>query len=750
MKNIHDLKKSQENISFFAGNFFHIMLPVFILLFISFLILSGVVIPLLRERHLQYKKELCRTLVEAAVSALESRNSEVVAGLITREAAVKRASERLRSFRFGDGKKDYYFIIGPGTRIIMHPYRPDLENVDLEKISWGGDENIKSLFGRMRKIAYENGSGYVTYKWQWKDDQSRMEEKLSYVQLFRPWGWTVGTGVYLNDIDEELSNWKNTLTIAVLIMTGISGLIAFFLSFKTMRLKERENQALENLRLNEEKFRSVFNYSPFGIAVNLLKNEKFVAVNQAFTELIGVPESKILSFTFKEAGIEQALKNELDLNKLKTEGNILNREIKIELPGGDSKTLLYSAALISYDGQDAVLSMVVDVTQERQMEETLMQAQKLDVIGQLTGGIAHDFNNMLAGIMGGAELLKIQIGDEPSLQKKVDIIIEGTRRASDLTQKLLTFARKKNIVRKRVDIHDSVREAVTLLERSIDRRINIRINLNASLSCVSGDATLLQNIFLNLGLNARDAMNDGGTLTFSTADILLDEKFCLEQTRYIHPGQYIEIDVRDTGSGMSDETIRKIFEPFFTTKPVGMGTGLGMSVVYGTVKEHGGAVNVYSEVGKGTLVKIFIPVSLKEDKVEEKSNEEPVCGTGRILLIDDEELVRSIAKSLLESLGYYVDSACDGEEGVEMFREKVEDYDLILMDIVMPRLSGVEAFEIMKGIKPGVRVLFSSGFNREQSIQKLMDEGAAGFIQKPYEYIPLSRAVADAMGKNKD
>jgi len=721
------------------------MSPVFILLFLSGLVVFAVIVPLLEKRHLEYKKDLCRKLVEVVISDLDSRLEDIRLGSMTKKQAMKRAIQRLRRFRFGGERKDYYWITGPGPRILMHPYRPDLENMDLKKINWVDGENLKMLFTRMDIAAGNPDGGFVYYKWHLRDNLAVFEDKLSYVKLFRPWGWVVGTGVYITDVREELAEWKKTFMEVGLVLTGISCLVAFVLSLRSTQFEKTRNEAIEKLKANEDKFRTIFDYSPFGIAINRLSNGQFVAANPALRLMLGFNEKRILSYSWKDMGFEI-----MDIDEIFSElvqiGNIINREVKIKITNGETRTVLYSGAIILYEENKAILSMLADITQERQMEETLFQTQKLDVIGQLAGGIAHDFNNMLSGIMGGAEMLKLKLGDESPYMQNVDLILNGTRRASDLTYKLLTFSRKREIIKIRVDIHEIIRDAVILLERSIDRRISIQLYLNASNPYVAGDATLLQNVFLNLGLNSRDAMTDGGILAIATANIILDESFCVKQVGHIVPGSFIEIDISDTGCGMDQEIMARIFEPFFTTKSPGTGTGLGMSVLYGTVKEHRGAVNIFSEPGTGTVVKVYLPVdSVFQERLA--PDDSLVYGSGRILYIDDEEIVRLAASALLESLGYEVETAEDGEKGIELFRQVEKKFDLVILDMIMPKLNGIDTFNMLKEIDPDVKVIFTSGYSREWKIKSQIEKGAAGFIQKPFQFKTLSRIVADAFIK---
>lgn len=387
-----------------------------------------------------------------------------------------------------------------------------------------------------------------------------------------------------------------------------------------------------------------------------------------------------------------------------------------------------------------------DITQSKKIEEQLHQARKMDVIGQLAGGVAHDFNNMLGGILGNAELLSFGLPDDSNLRKYVDTIIKGAERAADLTRKLLAFSRKARIVTTPIDIHDQIKSAMALLERSIDPRIKIITRLEATSSVVASDPTLLQNAILNLAINARDAMPEGGSLTFSTSNILLDSEYCDKQPYRIEPGMYLEISISDTGMGMTKEIMAKVFEPFFTTKPVGQGTGLGLAAVYGTVKDHHGSISVYSEPGLGSVFKIYLPVDSTSPVCIQKEEEQIISEEGGcILIVDDEAMIRNTAQALLVSMGFEVIVAADGDEALQIFLMEKERISAVILDIVMPKMNGREVYQHIRAIDPYVPVIFSSGFSSEAIMNDLMELGASAFIQKPYRHSALVKTLNEVL-----
>lgn len=382
-----------------------------------------------------------------------------------------------------------------------------------------------------------------------------------------------------------------------------------------------------------------------------------------------------------------------------------------------------------------------DVTEERSLQTQLNQSQKMDAVGRLAGGVAHDFNNMIGGIIGASEILDGMLPDNPEMKELNGLIIETAERAADLTKKLLAVGRKQPSATSALDLHSVLKDVGTLLKSSVDRRISIDMNLTAGKSTIIGDHSQLQNVFLNLGINASHAMPEGGTIHISSQNIELDELYCNSSVFNVQPGHYIEIEVHDSGCGIPPEHLKRIFEPFFTTKEPGKGTGLGLSAVYGTVEQHHGAIMVYSEVDVGTTFHLFFPLTDREFKPGTKPVTIPSENGETVLIVDDEKVMRITAKSILESLGYKVLVAEDGKEGMELFEEHIESVDLVILDMIMPERDGRDCFVAMKKLKPSVKVILSSGFSHEEDLAELKKKGLDAFIRKPCRSAVLSRTV---------
>ncbi len=455
------------------------------------------------------------------------------------------------------------------------------------------------------------------------------------------------------------------------------------------------------------------------------------ATGYSQTEALGQPLEKVMPRLSDEMNrVHSAIATKTQLS-----------EIKQSQTGGD-KPIFENITIFPLvtNGVEGAVIRIDDVTREKQLEGQLNHSRKLEAIGTLAGGVAHDFNNMLGGILGATELLSFYLPDDPKAKKLHRTIFDATTRAADLTSKLLTFSRQSPQASSVVEVHDIIRETSVLLENTIDRRIVINLDLNAASAVIVGDPSQLQNAFLNLGINGSHSMTEGGILTFSTQQLDIDALFCEVSSFNIEPGKYLEVEVRDTGCGISPEDQDKIFDPFFTTKAQGVGTGLGLAAVYGVVQQHQGAIHVYSAPDSGTSFQMLFPLSTEELPLA--LNLPPVMkGSGRILVVDDEEVMRITAQAILEDLGYEVILANDGEQAVKVYEKNQEDIDLVILDMVMPIMNGRDCFLRLKELDINVRVILASGFSREDDIQEMKINGLEGFIRKPYSRSNFSQIV---------
>jgi PAS domain S-box-containing protein len=392
-----------------------------------------------------------------------------------------------------------------------------------------------------------------------------------------------------------------------------------------------------------------------------------------------------------------------------------------------------------------VIISFVDISVHKEMEERLHQAEKMKATGQLAGGVAHDFNNQLMMMMGFAELLQESLAENSPEHLWAQEILSGVNRSSELTKQLLAFARKGKYVVTTVELNALVAEVCSIAAHSFDKKIRISQRSSDGPATIAGDVSQLQNAILNMALNSRDAMPEGGELVFTTERVMLDELSLKLLGLDPEIGECVRVTIRDTGVGMDAATQRHIFEPFFTTKGLGKGTGMGMASVYGTVENHHGAIQVESEPGSGTTITMTFPftVALGESS-EEPRMEVPTMG-GRILLIDDDHGVADSMSTMLRRKGYETTVCLSGREGVLEYERTWTDVSLVLLDMIMPEMSGLETLRALKSLNPDVRVVLISGYSFSEAMEEMKDVGAAGFLVKPITSKDLLRTISEVI-----
>jgi signal transduction histidine kinase/CheY-like chemotaxis protein len=420
-------------------------------------------------------------------------------------------------------------------------------------------------------------------------------------------------------------------------------------------------------------------------------------------------------------------------------------------PNGDKVLLELSISLLkdSDDGTLGFKGVLRDVSERKKAEEEkhkletqLQQAQKMESIGTLAGGIAHDFNNILMGIQGNASLMLLKIDSEHPNYEKIKNIETYVQNGTTLTKQLLGFARRGKYLVKATDLNEIIDKSSSLFART-KKEIQVHTNLDEAIWTVEVDRGQIEQVLLNLYVNAWQAMLDGGDLYLNTENVILDRSYV--KPYKVEPGRYVKISVTDTGVGIDKETQERIFEPFFTTKEMGRGTGLGLASVYGIIKSHGGYINVYSELDEGTTFTIYLPASGKEAVEDVDVTAVIVKGTGTILLIDDEKMILDVGRELLDELGYTVLTARDGQEAIDVFQEEQDKIDMIIMDMIMPGMSGSETFDRLKDINSEVKILLSSGYSVDGQATKILRRGCDGFIQKPFNMNQLAERIQKIM-----
>jgi signal transduction histidine kinase len=415
---------------------------------------------------------------------------------------------------------------------------------------------------------------------------------------------------------------------------------------------------------------------------------------------------------------------------------------------GGKRTVSWNSVNRSNEGGEVIeiIGIGADVSERRELEDQLRQSQKLEAVGQLAGVVAHDFNNMLTVITGYGDLLLRGLGQADPMRLKVEEIKKAGERASSLTRQLLAFSRKQVLQPKVLQLNSVVADVDKMLRRLIGEDIGLVAVPGPSLGRIKADPGQIEQVILNLAVNARDAMPRGGKLTIETQNVYLGDEYAAQHIA-VPPGPYVMLAVSDTGTGMDEKTKARIFEPFFTTKEVGKGTGLGLSTVYGIVKQSGGSIWVYSEMGKGTTFKIYLPRAdgvVESDETRSVPAELPQ-GHETVLLAEDEEQVRRMTRTILEMNGYRVLEASSGNEALAIYKQHEGPIDLAITDVVMPQMSGRELAQSLEALRPGIKVLYVSGYTDDAIVRHgLLDEGIA-FIQKPFTPEAFSRKVREVL-----
>jgi len=523
------------------------------------------------------------------------------------------------------------------------------------------------------------------------------------------------------------------------ILTFVSRQLASAVEIK------RNEQAL---RRSEARYRSLVQSSVYGIYRASLQG-RFLDVNPALISMLGYASAEEVLLLDPEKDVFANPEEQSQLfEQFRNTGRLDGIEVKWKRKDGSTITVRISGRAVASEDEpaDVLEAIAEDVTERRALEEQFRQAQKMEAVGRLAGGVAHDFNNLLMVVSGYAEVIlsKLEIGHP--LADKARAIQQAADRATTLTRQLLAFSRKQLLELKVVDVNAIVSDMERLLRPLIGENVELVAKLAPDAGYTRADAGQLEQVLMNLVVNAKDAMPEGGSLTIQTENVLIDDSSRRGQT-FIRPGNYVMLSVSDTGMGMDRETQSRIFEPFFTTKEKGKGTGLGLSTVYGIVKQSGGYVMVHSELGRGSTFHIYLPqVEGLAEKQTAPAARAAAGGTETILLVEDEESVRQLVRDTLESKGYKVIDAENGEAGIRAAARHEGRIDLVITDVVMPGMGGREmAGEIVK-TRPDAKVLYLSGYAEDAILSESGIENATAFLQKPFTLQNLSRKVREVLG----
>lgn len=511
-----------------------------------------------------------------------------------------------------------------------------------------------------------------------------------------------------------------------------------------------QKQAEDALRESEERYKSLVELLPEGVWVQ--RQGKILYVNPAMVRLLGAsgPEDLLGKSIYQFVHPDSRSSVEQRTEEILRDGiTVPLKEQRYMALDGSIVEVETSATAVPFGGQRAVLAVYRDIGQRKQhekerkaLEERFLQAQKMEAVGILAGGIAHDFNNLLMSIQGNVSLMLLETPEGHANKERLEAIQDAVKSGAELTRQLLGFARGGRYEMRPVDMNQLLEETSSLFGRT-RKNITIHKRFQPGIWPVEADRSQMEQVLMNIFVNAADAMPQGGELFLDTENVSLDEEYVKPFSG--RPGPYVRVSITDTGKGMEEEILQHIFEPFFTTKAMGRGTGLGLATVYGIVKGHKGLITVYSTPGQGTTFHIYLPASQKEPSKELRLPEGVIKGKGTVLLIDDEEMILKVASRLLEALGYKVVTARGGQAGLKAYQELMDQVDLVLLDMIMPDMGGGEVFDRLKEMNPGVRVLLSSGYAVNGQAMQILEKGCKGFIQKPFSLAELSQKIHAAL-----
>ncbi len=666
-------------------------------------------------------------------------------------AALQKLEERNRAL---------FETTGSGTVIIEEDMSVSLVNSEFERISGFAREEVEGKKRWTEFFLPEDRGKLKEYQqlrntnpdWAPRSSEGRfLDKKGKALDVLVTMGTIPGTkrsvGSFLDVTPlKRAEETVRRLANENAIISDISRIISSTLNIEEVyerfaqEVKKLIQGAEEALRASEEKYRTLVENATEAIFVVQDENIKFP--NRRTLSLLGYSAEELSAMSLAQLLHPEDRKSLLEGNGALEEEisgiqcyRCLNKK-------GEEVWVQINSVPISWEGKPATLNFLRDVTREKKLEAQFQTAQKMEAIGTLAGGIAHDFNNLLMVIQGYISLILSDIDPEHPHFENIKKIEDQVKNGAHLSGQLLAFARKGKYEVKAVNLNQIIHHSSCMFERT-QKEIKIFRRFEENLWAVEVDQTQIEQVLLNLYVNAWQAMPDGGDIYIETQNVTLGPDYIKPFSLQL--GNYVRISVTDTGIGMDKKVQERIFEPFFTTKEMGRGTGLGLASVYGIVKNHGGFINIYSEVGHGSTFKIYLPACDKAVPEEKKAAPEIVGGRGTILLIDDESAILEILEKTLILTGYKVITAQSGKEALEIYKENQDRIDLVLLDMIMPGMSGGKVFDLLRELNPGVKVILSSGYSMGGEASKIMARGCNGFIQKPYHISELSKKIKEVL-----
>jgi signal transduction histidine kinase/CheY-like chemotaxis protein len=473
----------------------------------------------------------------------------------------------------------------------------------------------------------------------------------------------------------------------------------------------------------------------------------FIYTNIAAVEMLEIGDNKN-DFNFFQDVVQDDIHIDYIKKALDKDGYLKDYELELSTVEDNKFPVILTINHLK-DPANNIIGMSVlikDMTYIKRVQQQLLQAQKMESIGMLASGVAHEFNNILTGIIPNAELIKMTLDTEDTNYSRADAIQNSAYRAAEIVKKLLNFARSDKDKKKEVvNFVQSARETIDIIRKLFDRRIEIDVNFPEDLYSVKLDATSLQQIIMNLSINAKDAIEGEGKISFSAQNISVEDQE-QDENKHLPPGDYIKFKISDTGHGIDNERIKFIFDPFFTTKGPGKGTGLGLSMVYGIVNSVSGRIEVRSKAKSGTVFTIYLPATKVEKKLRTSEYKIEPFGEGKtILVVDDEDMIREMASDMLNLLGFKVHLASSGVEGLDLYKRHKDQIDVVLLDLLMPEMNGTACFENLKQVDPEVKVIIATGIGEFEKKKELEEKGIKGYLGKPYRLENIAQKLMDIL-----
>ncbi len=565
----------------------------------------------------------------------------------------------------------------------------------------------------------------------------------------------IGEGNFDISVDHDSKDEIGLLAHSVNQMTANLKSTTEELRLANLELREEiaeRRRAHEALQLSEKRFRKLFEESPDGVYVRI--GNQFVVTNPSMAEIFGFEIEELTAPDFDIPSLvpeshQGAMRNQMESIENGTYPSSIE-SFCIHTKNGDLRHIEIKLTRIEWDNQKAVLGFVRDITQQKSLKAQLQHSQRMEAIGKLAGGIAHDFNNLLTAITGNAEIALFKLEEDHPARRYVREIDATSERAATLTRQLLAFSRKQVIQPRTINLNEALSNMRNMLKRVIGEDIGLQFIHSPDLWNVEADPSQIEQVVVNLAVNARDAMPNGGKLTIETINVELDEEYAINHLG-VEPGSYVQLSVSDTGHGMDKEVIEHIFEPFFTTKGESKGTGLGLATVYGIVKQNHGIVHVYSEINIGSTFRIYLPKFSGQALNYDQQPDENIDphGTETILVVEDEEGVRDMATRILEQYGYSVLSAPTPKEAIALYYNKHTEIDMILSDVIMPGMTGPQMIAQMQQEHPNILVLYMSGHTENAIVEHGVLKPGILFIPKPFRPIDLGIQIRNALDSDR-